>query len=268
MVGETDEPTGTSVSIITVVLNDLEGLQRTWRSIQSQDCEDYEWVVIDGGSTDGTCDFLRSLRSSCVVWRSEGDRGLYDAMNKGTDQAQGRYVWYLNAGDEVAASRTLATIIGSLGADPDFVYGDALDRTVEGRLLLKRARPHARIWRGMFTHHQAMVFRRTTIDGLRYLETYPVGADYAFVAEVLARCKEVRYLDTPFCVFEGGGYSATHAWLGLRDQFDIRRTILGMSRLMCLGIAAWQAMVLLIARVAPRLFEVVRYEGTGTRLDR
>lgn len=86
------------ISIVTVVLNDLEGLKRTYASLCHVDM-DYEWIVVDGGSTDGTLEWLRSqpLPSGMVI--SEKDRGIYDAMNKGWLRSRGEWIYFLNAGD-------------------------------------------------------------------------------------------------------------------------------------------------------------------------
>lgn len=87
------------LSIVTVVYNSKEALLKTYQSIKSQGNLDYEWVVIDGGSSDGTIEFLDKVDDVSVTWVSEPDKGIYDAMNKGLRRATGRYVQFLNAGD-------------------------------------------------------------------------------------------------------------------------------------------------------------------------
>ena len=73
-------------SIITVTLNNIDGLKSTEHSLKSQTNSDYEWIIIDGNSTDGTKKYLDTIRS--VIWTSEPDHGLYDAMNKGIEHAK------------------------------------------------------------------------------------------------------------------------------------------------------------------------------------
>ena len=86
------------LSIVTVVLNDLEGLKRTIESIKSLNFTDYEYVVIDGGSDDRSLDFIKN-EPTISKWLSEKDNGIYDAMNKGIKNSSGEYVHLLNAGD-------------------------------------------------------------------------------------------------------------------------------------------------------------------------
>ncbi len=84
-------------SVITVTRNNLVGLRRTHESLRIQSCGDYEWIVVDGASDDGTADYLKKTGAN---WVSEPDRGIYDAMNKGIARAQGRWLIFMNAGDE------------------------------------------------------------------------------------------------------------------------------------------------------------------------
>src|SRR5690606_1825584 len=93
--------------LITVTKDNLFGLQVTAQSIQAQSEKDYEWIVIDGASTDGTQDYLQSAPAA---WISETDRGIYDAMNKGIERATGRYVLFLNAGDMLSDPDILSTL--------------------------------------------------------------------------------------------------------------------------------------------------------------
>ena len=81
-----------SISIVTAVFNDIEGLRRTYGSIVRQTLKPLQWIVIDGGSTDGCSDFLKSLDIPYLVAVSESDNGIYDAMNKGTALACGSHV--------------------------------------------------------------------------------------------------------------------------------------------------------------------------------
>ncbi len=97
-----DAPTHSySLSIVTVVYNDKEGLRRTYQSLKSQPTLDYQWIIIDGVSTDGTVELIMSLDHPSLDWISEEDAGIYDAMNKGAERSHGKYLLFLNAGDEI-----------------------------------------------------------------------------------------------------------------------------------------------------------------------
>jgi putative colanic acid biosynthesis glycosyltransferase len=219
-------------SIITVVLNDLGGLQRTHGSLTAQSCRDFDWVVVDGGSHDGTLEYLLSYQQDLAWWRSAPDRGLYDAMNIGLSVADGDYLIFLNAGDTLPDPGTLGHLARTIDRErsepPDFFCGNALERGTGNRLLTKRARSHRFAWYGMFTHHQAMVYRRALVEGLSFDLTWEIGADYAFTLDTLSKSVRVVRLDAALVLFEGGGRSQTLAALGRRDQAEIRQNRLNM----------------------------------------
>lgn len=219
-------------SIITVCLNNVEGLRETAASIQAQEIasSEIEWIVIDGESTDGTVPFLRT---STARWISEPDAGLYDAMNKGISLCRGTYLWFMNAGDVLHSRHTLRQISESLRCEnlPDFLYGDSAELDMNGNERRKVARPSTWIDRGMFTHHQAMLFRRALCGTLRYDLSLKIAADYAFVWAFLERAKSVVYLPTPLVVFQHGGVSERNARLGMREQSIVRQRH-GASRLL------------------------------------
>lgn len=218
-------------SVITVCLNDIKNLRLTASSVVGQAFNDYEWLVIDGGSGDGTLAHLESIDNDRLRLLTEPDNGLYDAMNKGVGLAQGQYLLFINAGDSLADEQTLAKLHRVIQENelPDFVYGDSLERTVDGRLLLKKSLGHERIWYGMFTHHQAMVYKRSLIGELRYELAYPIGADYAFTIGYLRLAKTVLRLDWPVCVFQQGGMTYQSEWQAEMDQWCIRRDKVGVS---------------------------------------
>ena len=98
------------VSIITISYNNLEGLKKTYDSISRQTFCDYEWIVIDGGSVDGTKAVLKEHEHELSFWCSEPDKGVYNAQNKGTEHANGEYCIYMNSGDSFFADDTLEKI--------------------------------------------------------------------------------------------------------------------------------------------------------------
>ena len=112
-------------SIITVVFNDAVGLERTFKSVQSQTYKNYEHIIIDGASTDGTADVIEKYRDNKTRVTSELDEGIYDAMNKGFMQVGGDYFQMLNAGDKYAADDILSVVYEALvGKFVDIIYGE------------------------------------------------------------------------------------------------------------------------------------------------
>ena len=112
-----------TLSIITINYNNLEGLKKTIESVCSQTYRDYEWIVIDGGSTDGSRELIEENKSHIHYWVSEPDNGIYHAMNKGIAQAKGDYCQFLNSGDYYIAPNTLQQVF-SHDELADVNYGD------------------------------------------------------------------------------------------------------------------------------------------------
>ena len=110
------------ISVVTVVFNGVDMLEQTIRSIVSQTYPNVEFIVIDGGSTDGTIDLIKKYEHKISYWTSEKDGGIYDAMNKGTAVATGEWIGFMNAGDSYFDETVLAKIF-SQPIDADIVYG-------------------------------------------------------------------------------------------------------------------------------------------------
>ena len=115
------------ISIITVVYNDVKNIRQTMESLFSQTWQDKEYIVIDGGSTDGTANIIREYSDRLAYWCSDPDGGIYDAMNKGISHATGEWINILNSGDVYCSCDTLKQIMESPEIDNyDVVYGNAI----------------------------------------------------------------------------------------------------------------------------------------------
>lgn len=113
------------LSIITVNLNNIEGLEKTMNSVFEQTYNDFEYIIIDGGSTDGSSEYIESHSDKIDFWVSEKDSGIYNAMNKGIKKAKGKYLQFLNSGDWLAHKTTISNIIGHI-SNSDIVYGNMI----------------------------------------------------------------------------------------------------------------------------------------------
>ena len=111
------------LSIITVNLNNRNGLQKTIDSVICQTFCDFEWIVIDGGSSDGSKELIEQYANHFAYWISEPDTGIYNAMNKGISVAQGDYIQFLNSGDVLCSSNILHEVFTKI-PKVDIVYGD------------------------------------------------------------------------------------------------------------------------------------------------
>ena len=105
------------ITIITINFNNCEGLGKTIDSVVSQSCHDYEYIVIDGGSTDGSVNVIKDNADNIDYWVSEKDDGIYNAMNKGIDHATGEYCLFLNSGDTLHDCEVIASVVPVLEAD-------------------------------------------------------------------------------------------------------------------------------------------------------
>lgn len=113
------------LSIITINFNNLNGLKKTLNSIFSQSFTDFEYIIIDGGSSDGSKDYIRENEDKIAFWISEPDRGIYHAMNKGIKIASGEFILFLNSGDYLINEETLLTLVNQ-SQGFDIIYGDII----------------------------------------------------------------------------------------------------------------------------------------------
>lgn len=242
------------LSIITVTRNNLEGLKQTEASIKAQSFEGYEWIVIDGASTDGTKDYLKDIDARTI---SEPDNGIYDAMNKGIDRAKGFFLIFMNAGDCFADEHTLLNIVSyieDVQETPEFIYGDALEDIGADESVYKTARPYTKIKSGMFTHHQAMLYRSDKLKTLRYDQAYKIAADYKFTLQYLQDCTTVLYAPFPICIFARGGLSQQNATQGRNEQFTIRKELKTVPAYINLIIKLLQHSNMTLRKIFPSLY--------------
>ena len=116
------------VSVVTVVYNDVAHIRQTMESFFSQTWEQKEYIVIDGGSTDGTVDIIREYAEHLAYWCSEPDKGIYDAMNKGIGKAAGKWLNFLNSGDYYASADSLKDMMASDAEQhADVLFGDSIE---------------------------------------------------------------------------------------------------------------------------------------------
>lgn len=214
------------VSVITVVRNGRDDLEETIQSVIGQDYPNIEYLVIDGGSTDGTLDVIRGHENSIACWVSEADRGVYDAMNKGLAKATGEYVTFLNAGDCYAAPTTLSVLFTGC-ADADIVYGDILllDSNLEKPLLVK-AYPFTRDMLFRFdtgtVNHQAMFVRRAVAPPYNIAYRFKGDLEWYFrLLERLAGRGRIVHRPMPVVRYRMGGLSCTSLWGPLRESIRI-----------------------------------------------
>jgi putative colanic acid biosynthesis glycosyltransferase len=197
-------------SVITIVYNGHKHIQATVESVISQTHNDFQYIVIDGNSHDGTCKILDHYSEYLDVFISEPDAGIYDAMNKGLRQATGDYVVFMNCGDEFSDTSVLERLnahIQSCPSSPDFIYGNTLIRQADGQVHLKKARNYRYKWYGMFTIHQSMFYKLSVIRqyDLVFNTNYKIAGDYQFTLEFIGKAREITFLDSTISIFSMTG---------------------------------------------------------------
>ena len=221
------------LSIVTVVYNDVDGLHATSKTISHQYFTDFEWVVVDGGSTDGTENALASYDLPFLNWVSETDDGIYDAMNKGISMSRGEYVVFMNAGDLFPSSKTLQAVHDSLNevsCAPDVLFGGA-DLVFPNHRRVYRAprRFEDRIWHGLPAVHQATYYRRERIVETQYDLQYRICGDYYIIAKLVKEGITAAYLDKPLADFMVGvGIAHNSKINAFFEPYQIQRDVLGL----------------------------------------
>ena len=244
----------TFFSVLTVTRNNLKGLERTVRSLQSQSFRDWEWVVVDGASVDGSQQFLQTSGLALTLL-SEPDSGIYDAMNKATRLATGEYVVYLNAGDRLALPGTLGTVAKVLqevgSTKPAMLFGGAtLVAASGGRYYRKPRDCFSYIARGLPAIHQATYFLRAALPTDPYDVSYRVCGDYALVASLVASRPNVAYLGDSLALFDTSGVSSQYPGALLSESMRVRREILLLGWLQCAALTARVAIRWALSRIA------------------
>lgn len=142
------------VSVVTVVFNGKDLIERTLKNVLSQDYANIEYIVIDGGSTDGTLEILRQYQSRLAYFCSEPDRGIYDAMNKGIAVASGAWINFMNAGDEFWSVETVSNCVAQMLGDESVLYGD-VEIQYPGFSRVESVGNPNKLWQGMQFCHQS-----------------------------------------------------------------------------------------------------------------
>ncbi len=180
------------ISVVTVVYNGASTLQGCIDSVASQSHDDVEYIVVDGGSTDGTIDLIQNNEGSINKWISEPDNGIYDAMNKGLRMATGEVVGLLNADDMYEHTDVLKEVAGEfVSSKADCVYGDlvyvrASDPTKVIRTWRSGAANRGYFERGLVPAHPSFFIRTSALNEVgEYRTDMRIAADYEFMFRAL-----------------------------------------------------------------------------------
>lgn len=214
-------------SIITVTLNAGESLGRTIESIRSQTNRDFEHIVKDGGSTDGSIEaFAKPCQGYEPRLLRRRDEGIYDAMNQALDLATGQYVVFMNAGDCLYDESTLAHVGRELSGDGgiDLLYGDYYYNPVGMVIRSPRRLGAFTLFRNTLCHQACFINRAVLRRAGLFDTTLRVQADYDMLLRMVIRLEgKARHTPVPLCRALGGGFSAKHASVAAAEARVVRR---------------------------------------------
>jgi len=204
------------ISIITVVLNNKNGLQATMDSVFAQTYKNYEYIVIDGGSTDGSCNVIKQHEEKLHYWSSERDRGIYQAMNKGWHRATGEYCIFLNSGDYFYTPDSLKNVVAALDDDMDVIYGDVMFK-YQDKMVREVHEEELTLYKLYYTNipHQGTFIKRSYLELLNgYDENYKIVSDWLFLVKgMIEHNLKIKKINQVISVFDMYGISnaQTHA---------------------------------------------------------
>jgi glycosyltransferase involved in cell wall biosynthesis len=218
-------PSNPLISVITINYNDANGLEHTVASVHKQSYKPIEYIVIDGGSTDGSRSYLENNSELITHWVSEPDTGIYNAMNKGIAKATGMYVLFLNSGDTFYSETALASFIPYVASQKDIYYGNiqvlggkvriqTYPEEVSFAYFVKKTLPHP-----------AALIKRSCLETLPFDETLQIVSDWKFFTQGI--CKHgftYQYVNAVISSFRMDGISSTNPNLVKEERLKVLET--------------------------------------------
>ena len=195
-----------TISVITINYNNANGLSRTIKSVISQTCNDYEYIIIDGGSSDGSKEIIERYKDKLAYWISEPDNGVYNAMNKGVAVAKGQYCIFMNSGDcfydkdvvkdIIEANISEDIVTGAIQRDGNFIYNSP-------KHVSMRHFYHKTLF------HQASFIKTSVLKEIPYDESYKAVSDWKFFIEaIIVKKHTYRSIDRTIACMEPDGIGA------------------------------------------------------------
>lgn len=207
------------VSIVTVCMNARKEIEVTILSVLNQLYANIEYIVIDGGSTDGTKDIIHKYQDRIAYFISELDKGIYDAMNKGVDLATGEWINFMNAGDCFASNTVVEEMMTGVDSGCDVLFGNTiLERG--NRKVVSKGKMHENDFPRL--SHQSVFVKTELLKKQHFDLKYKISADFAFLYELYKESRNFCYKDIDVVRFDMMGLSATHRSLLYREHCGIR----------------------------------------------
>ena len=216
------------LSIITINRDNASGLEQTIQSVLSQSMDSFEFVIVDGASTDGSVDVIQKYVGESGVrlkWVSEPDSGIYNAMNKGIDLASGEYLEFLNSGDCLASDNVVEKVFESLekAKFPPILYGNML-KDMNGRVIRDRSfggesMSFLSFYRGTLNHSSSFIRKDLFYKYGKYDEDLKIVSDWKwFLQAIVLGGEEPVYTDLDVSIFDMNGISETNKKLAQAER--------------------------------------------------
>jgi glycosyltransferase involved in cell wall biosynthesis len=224
------------ISVITICFNAIETIEATIKSVVNQTYSNIEYIVMDGSSTDGTVDVIKKYTNRISYWKSEPDRGIYDAMNKGIDVATGDFVIFMNSGDLFYADDTVERLVSEL-VRGTVNYGDAMFYPKRNRLWIGKTTIFKFVVENIC--HQAMFYPLELLANEKYDLKYRLSADWELNMRLWRRCR-FHYIPQIIARYLEDGVSMRET----DEQFAKDRRWLIVKHLGVMGLIAmlWQSL--------------------------
>lgn len=212
------------ISVVTVVYNAVNDIEITIQSVVSQTYKNIEYIVIDGGSVDGTKDVIEKHKDNISFFKSESDNGIYEAMNKGIVKATGDWIIFMNAGDTFYSNNTIQECYKEklFNVNNDIIYGDRiLFDPVYGKKNVQVAEIK-KLNFGMHLFHQSCFIKLSLHKKYLYDETFRISGDFDFFYMLRKKKYLFKKTNLKICVFALGGVSTDD----LKQLDESKRVIL------------------------------------------
>lgn len=210
------------ISVVTVCYNAVKTIEETILSILNQTYPNIEYIIIDGGSTDGTVKIIEKYANRLAYWVSEADNGIYDAMNKGIEVASGQYINFMNAGDKFANMSALQNVVNKIKSDAKIIVCDWCDIIRTGKIY-RHPLDISYLKRDILCSHQASIISLDYHRSHRYDTSFKFCADYNFMYQAYFRDNlKIEYIPVCLSYYRNDeGLSASNIYRLEREKLRI-----------------------------------------------
>ncbi len=212
------------ITIITVVYNCVDTIEQTIRSVLGQTYQEIEYIIIDGGSSDGTLSVIKKYENQISKWVSESDNGIYHAMNKGVLRSSGDYIQFLNADDFFVDKYVIEKVVNKLKKfSPDVLSFPVW--VVDEKLCMQKIMSNKigidEIKRGHNLPHQGIFMKADILKEYKLNEKYKIASDFELILRCAINGKKIYVMDEPIVYFGGGGISGNYPQESYEEYYQI-----------------------------------------------